>query len=192
MLTQYTKIPFEVFTLDNVLSDEELTYLTEFVDSQSNINCRTFTNSDFINGKLVEPSISKLLYTKVQPFLPNMYIDSKCSKWKYKGSTDTIMFAKILPGKHFGIHTDTGCEYDRILNKYSKYTMLLYLNDDFKGGHTVFYNDNFKEQFKIQPKKGRILCFDIGLYHSGESVLSGTKKWIGAELVCSKVFWKDF
>lgn len=44
-----------------------------------------------------------------------------------------IMYAKIKSGEFFGLHTDTGCEYDIIKNKYSKYTVITYLNDDYEG-----------------------------------------------------------
>jgi hypothetical protein len=79
-------------------------------------------------------------------------------------------------------------EYDKINNLYSKYTLLIYLNDDYEGGTTTFYTDTFIERFKVQPKKGRILCFDIDLFRSGDRVSNGNKMWIGTELVCKKIF----
>lgn len=127
------------------------------------------------------------MYTKIHHFLPNKYCDRLGRSWAFCNAIPTIMMAKVEHNQHFGIHTDTGCAYDKQNYRYSKYTVLLYLNDDFDGGCTTFFSDNFKELFSIKPKTGRILCFDIDRYHRGEHVLSGCKCWIGTELVCSKV-----
>jgi hypothetical protein len=101
---------------------------------------RNFTNNDFDNGKMIHPELSHMIYNRLQPFLPDTF--------------DNIMFARVQKGKQFGIHTDTGCEYDVARNRFSKYTVLLYLNDDFEGGATSFLTDRFEELFKVIPKKG--------------------------------------
>lgn len=185
MLTHYSKIPYEVFTIDNVFNEEELNNFKEYIKINSH-NVRTFTNSDFINGKLIDPNISSVIYNKIMPYLPQKYIDSTNKEWFYKGATNAVMFAKVESEKQFGIHTDTGYEYNDSTNSYSKYTLLIYLNDDYDGGTTTFYSNTFHKLYNIIPKKGRILCFDIDLFHSGNMVKNGTKYWIGTELVCGK------
>jgi hypothetical protein len=186
MLTHYSTIPFEVFTIDNFLNEEEINHYKHYINTNSH-SVRTFTNSDFINGKVIEPTISTTIYNKILPYLPKIYTDSQTNKWFYKGVTNAVMFAKVEPGKHFGIHTDTGYEYNDFMNSYSKYTVLIYLNDDYDGGNTTFYTDTFQKTYDILPKKGRLLCFDIDLFHSGNRVKNGTKYWIGTELVCGKI-----
>ena len=64
-----------------------------------------------------------------------------------------------------------------------KYTLLIYLNEDFKGGETVFYDDNFRKTTTIAPKAGSALFFDIALWHEAEGILAGKKYWIGTELM---------
>ena len=120
-------------------------------------------------------------------YLPDKYIDRQNIKWEYLECPKYIMYTKIQADEFFGLHTDTGCQYDTRMNKYSKYTVLTYLNDDYEGGNTVFYNDNFKKTCEIKPKLNRTLIFDIDLYHQGCEVLKGSKYWIGSELVCGKV-----
>lgn len=185
-LTQYSDFAFEVFTIDDVFTDNELHDLYNHVDFLVNEKPRNFTTSDFVNGKVVHPCISNMLYSKISAHLPQSYTDRNGRTWQYEGAADTVMFAVVDKNKHFGIHTDTGCVHDIANNLYSKYTVLLYLNDDYEGGCTSFYSDTFDENFKVLPKKGRILCFDIDLFHRGEPVLSGSKRWIGTELVLKK------
>lgn len=155
MLTIHKK-PFQIFTIDNAFSDEELSDLTLYVHSElDKQEQRTFTSSDFQNGKTVNKNIANSIYDKIKPFIIYEPLDV----------IQTIMFARV--------HTDTG--YDNN----SKYTVLVYLNDDFEGGSTSFYDDNLTEKlFEIQPVKGRILCFDIDLFHSGDMITKGTKLWI--------------
>ena len=61
----------------------------------------------------------------------------------------------------------------------SQLTVLLYLNENFTGGRTIFLNrsDITRNPQPIQPKLGSILLFDHDLYHSGEPVkgMDGTK-----------------
>lgn len=181
MVTQYANEPFKVFTMDDVFTEDEITNFKQYVIGQLTTPTRNFTNSDFLNGKIVNKDISRLIYTRIQPYLPNAYQNT----WQFVGSIDTIMCAQVNAGKQFGIHTDTGCEYDTKNNRFSKFTVLIYLNDDFEGGHTTFYSQTFKELFKVAPKRGRVLCFDIDEFHKGEMVTKGIKLWIGTELVCT-------
>jgi len=61
----------------------------------------------------------------------------------------------------------------------SQLTVLLYLNEGFDGGRTLFLDrsDTTRNIQPINPRQGSILLFDHGLYHSGEAVNSknGTK-----------------
>jgi len=54
-----------------------------------------------------------------------------------------------------------------------KISFILYLNDDFEGGNTLFLND----KLKVTPKKGSALLFPCGPYflHKSTPVKSGQK-----------------
>ena len=185
MITQKLSEPFRVFTIDDLYSDEELKMFSDYVNHTSDKN-RSFTNSPFKNGKMIEPEMSSLMYSKIKQNLPNEYVDLHGVVWNFIKSVKYIFYSEIKDGQMFGIHTDTGSEYNDIDNVYSKFTVLTYLNDDYEGGKTTFYNHDFIETTQIQPKRGRTLIFDIDLYHKGEMVTKGVKQWIGTELVCFK------
>jgi hypothetical protein len=190
MITQKLEEPFRVFIIDDLYSDKELTMFSDYVIQTSDKN-RCFTNSPFKNGKMIEPEISGLMYDRIKTHLPNEYVDLNGFVWTFRKSVKYIFYSEIKNGQMFGIHTDTGSEYNAVDNLFSKFTVLTYLNDNFEGGKTTFYDHNFIETTQIQPKRGRTLVFDIDLYHKGEMVTKGIKQWIGTELVCFKSNFSD-
>lgn len=185
-IKQYSEIPFEVFTINGLYSETEMNEWKAFTSQRE--SDRPFTsNVDFKNGKVNHVDFSSRMFQKIQTILPNTYTDRQGTTWSFVGACKYIMYAKISHQQSFMIHTDTGCEYDEATNEYSKFTVLTYLNDDFDGGNTIFYDDNFHETFRVIPSQGMTLLFDINLFHAGEKVLYGFKNWIGTELVCKKL-----
>ena len=180
---QYSKTDFEIFTIDNLYTDNELDIWIKYIENSDNRN-RPFTYSNFKNGKMIMPDLSSLMYNRIKPYLPTTYVNVNNISSTFLGTINHIMYAKIDSGQSFPIHTDTGCEYTK--TKESKFTVLTYLNDDFTGGYTQFYDDTFIKTALIKPLKGRTLIFDIDLFHAGNEVIFGSKYWIGTELVCSK------
>lgn len=161
----------DIFTIDDLFTDDELNEWLTYIKDTSFQDTRPFTNAAFNNGKVIHPEWSSRIYERIAPHLPT------------KRAVKYIMFSHIQQGQGFGIHTDTGCEYDPEANEMSAYTVLIYLNDDFTGGTTQFYTENFIPTVEIQPKKGRTLIFHIDLFHKGNPVVEGDKYWIGTELV---------
>ena len=95
-----------------------------------------------------------------------------------------VMAGIYVEGDSFGLHTDTGLFYDAVAREKSRWTLLVYLNDDFEGGETVFYNgETGVEERRVRPVAGRALIFDIDLWHSGMPVVAGQKCWIGCEVI---------
>jgi len=78
-------------------------------------------------------------------------------------------------------------------------SILVYLNDGFEGGDTVFYKTNtkrekhqivaeemaggFVELFRYRPKKGSVLIFNHNMIHMGEHIMNGTKYVIRSDIV---------
>lgn len=182
VIQHHTPTPFEITTIDGLFDERELATFTEYVSDVGRKD-RPFTLSNFRNGKAIRPDMSSIMYSKLQPHLDALYKGT----WEFTDAAKYIMFADVDDGQEFPIHTDTGCEYDETNNKYSKFTVLIYLNDDFKGGNTTFYDVDFRKTVTVAPKKNRTLIFDIDLYHAGELVSCGRKHWIGTELVCRRI-----
>jgi len=182
---QYTDIPYEIFTIDGLFTDKEIEDMKTYISTASSAE-RTFTYSPFKNGKVISTEMSANIYQHLRSVkgIPDCYKDRKGIKWELKGCSKYIYYAKLLPGQKFPIHTDTGSDFGA--GGESKFTVLTYLNDDYSGGCTQFYNDSFEKTVSIKPKKGRTLIFDIDTFHAGDEVTCGEKYWFGTEIVYRK------
>lgn len=73
----------------------------------------------------------------------------KESRWLAHKVNPCFMFTKYQKGDFFKMHLDGG--HVQIEDDRSVLSLMIYLNDDFKGGNTVFYENG--EEFVIKPKK---------------------------------------
>jgi hypothetical protein len=62
-------------------------------------------------------------------------------------------------------------------------TMLVYLNDSYEHGRTIFLNSSDKAVAKVEPQKGMALIFDHHLYHQGEELTTGQKYLLRSDLL---------
>lgn len=167
------KIHDGVYIGQDLFTPEEIEYFTNFM---STARVGSFNGElQNRNGKMMYPEIANLIGERI--------MQSGFEKETGVTFSDILYFSEIEENQPFFIHTDTGCYYNRKTNVRSRYTVLLYLNDNFDGGNTSFYTNDFKKTVSITAKKNKIVVFDISLFHSGDSVTSGTKRWIGTELI---------
>lgn len=85
------------------------------------------------------------------------------------GLNERLRFYRYDPGQAFPPHTDGF--YQREDGTRSLLTLLLYLNEDFEGGATVFCDINQR----VTPRTGTALTFAHDLLHAGEAVTRGRK-----------------
>lgn len=166
-----------IHLLDNFLTNKECdTYINLICERIKNKDRQPFTiDANSINEKYKDLELATLFVDRLKQY--------NVVEFENVIPNDLIMWAKYTPGGHFGLHTDTGLFYDKILNMKTRYTLLIYLNDDYGGGETVFFNENFIPIQTIQPRRGSCLVFDIDLWHKGNEVLDSEKYWIGCELI---------
>lgn len=171
--------------IDNFLSDEECNEYMNLIDDKSVSNVYNVPNvpnvSDIQETKVFKhKEINSKLSTK---FFERFSVLEDLTKWNITGPNNLIKMSKYKNGQKLGIHTDTGLFYDKINKLKTRYTVLIYLNDNYENGHTVFYNDKFEIIKDVVPKKGSCLIFDIDLWHEGQVVKNGQKYWIGCEFI---------
>ena len=70
--------------------------------------------------------------------------------------------------------------YQRSNGEQSLLTFMLYLNEDFEGGETLFQNGVI-----IRPQTGMILVFRHTLYHEGAAVTRGRKYVLRSDIMFS-------
>jgi 2OG-Fe(II) oxygenase superfamily len=183
---QLSQTAHEIFTVDDVFDEQQISEWNDLVMHACLLGSRrerTFSPSDFKNGKKLDPVTSHKIYDCISCVLPEVYVTSGGERWEFLRATDYIMYAEIACGQQFGIHTDTGCEFLEQGRVRSKFTVLIYLNEDFDGGKTRFFDDSFQETVAVHPKTGRSLVFDIDRFHCGDVIERGVKRWIGTEIV---------
>jgi prolyl 4-hydroxylase len=161
-------------TFTNVLTNDECEYFKNKIDNKRDVI--NFTNSgNFKNDKFIDIELATKLYNTI----PNdIILENKILR-----PNKLIMTGMYTPNQSFGIHTDTGLYYNVNDKESSKFTYLIYLNDNFEGGETQFYDDYLIPTQTIFPQQGKGLLFDISLNHRGNLINNGNKYWIGIELI---------
>lgn len=109
--------------------------------------------------------VDELLQTKVWDAIKK-YIPEKIGEDKALFLDDTFRCYRYYPGEFFGWHVDGSTRKN---GNRSKYTVLVYLNDNYDGSETEF------EHAKVKGKQGSVVVFPHKLLHQGAMVTSGTK-----------------
>jgi predicted 2-oxoglutarate/Fe(II)-dependent dioxygenase YbiX len=169
---EYQWIADDIFTVTDFLSSAECdAYVSQsesigFADAPINAgfgryvvakdwrdNTRVVTDDSALAGKIWE---------RAKDYVPEVVDRSRVV-----GLNERFRFYRYDPGQSFKWHSD-GC-FRRPNGERSKLTFMVYLNDDFDGGETLF------ENAVIKPLKGMALCFAHPLLHEGAKVVRGRK-----------------
>lgn len=111
------------------------------------------------------------------------YIPKKTKKISV-GLNKYLCLSKYEPGQFFGIHKD-GINFEQDNKQNMSYaTLNIFLNDDFEGGETIFY-DNSKNNVTLKciPRIGRGSFFYSQQYHEGAKIMSGYKYLLRTDLM---------
>ena len=85
------------------------------------------------------------------------------------GVNERFRCYRYAPGQRFAPHYDGA--FRRSRSERSELTFMIYLNDDFTGGHTVFHDLDAD----VAPRRGMALLFQHAVLHEGCAVTSGVK-----------------
>jgi len=94
------------------------------------------------------------------------------------GVNERMRYFRYRPGTWFRPYTDGS--FERSDTERSLYTLIVYLSDDFEGGHTRF---DVHPEVSIAPREGMALIFQHPIFHEGEEVTAGTKYALRTELM---------
>lgn len=93
------------------------------------------------------------------------------------GISERFRIYRYHKGQFFKRHADG--PHRRENGERSRLTFIVYLNDGYDGGETIF------DEAKIEPKTGMALLFMHGLMHEGAEVLSGEKYILRTDVMCA-------
>ena len=187
MVSVTPRLHYHMFEFKDLLSEKECDFLvkishdigyqqTEFSDSKAKIhnNSRNKNTNNYYNRELAQTILMRL-----KDHIPIEFRGSKLVS-----VNDAFRFFRYEKGHEFNWYRDGKFSNSRA--EVNQFTLLVYLNDDFEGGHTTFTSRHTPydfEEFWLKPKKGDGLAFYHDLTHRGDKVFSGTKYVLRSDLM---------
>ncbi|SFO85997.1 2OG-Fe(II) oxygenase superfamily protein [Chitinophaga sp. YR627] len=115
-----------------------------------------------------------LLWDRLKAFAPEGKSgESAC------GLNELFRFYKYSPGQRFKMHKDGS--FTRDPYEASQYTFLIYLNNEYEGGETIFASGE-----TIRPQTGSALIFHHPLRHEGALLETGVKYVLRTDIMYTK------
>jgi prolyl 4-hydroxylase len=151
--------------------------------------------------KRIQQHLPKNLEFRAQELgLVGDYLDSKLQgkEWSTSGVCDHLRFVKYHRRDQFLKHMDG--TYSRMVvsqpqksdniqvyKEQSFLSIVVYLNDSFEGGDTVFFDNNTKkEKFAVKPRTGSVLVMLHENLHEGACVTKGEKFILRSDILFRK------
>lgn len=136
-----------------------------------------------VGGEIVRPEIRNnsrvmidddatagLLWERIRTDVP-VFLNGR----QVRGVNERLRFYRYDPGQQFAPHVDGS--FTRSNGEQSLLTLMVYLNEDFEGGETIF------NEATIRPQTGMALIFQHALMHEGAAVTSGRKYVLRSDVI---------
>ena len=184
------KIPLignKLFLIPNFLSAPEC---AQFIAQSEESGCEEATitgaggvaviSSDVRNNTrliLDDEVLAARFYERAAPLLTQNWLG-----WNVLEFNERFRFYRYDVGQTFNRHFDGA--FSRNDGEQSQFTFLIYLNDDFAGGHTNFFDDDGALTHSVQPRQGTALVFWHPMMHEGATVTKGRKYVLRTDVMC--------
>lgn len=154
-----------LYIIENLLTRAACQDIIVRAETVSALHRAPDVRSSYYRTIFTDRLIVDILMETIRPFLP-----VELSENVVIG--DELRYNKYYSGDFIAIHLD-GINMSRRMQ--NAFTVNIYLNDDFSGGETVFYDDNRAEVLRVVPSVGTAVIFEPHIYHAGDTVSSGSK-----------------
>jgi len=180
-MPEYEWITDDIFTVSEFLEAsecEDYVRLSEshgFGDAPISTSFGQLVMKDVRNNSRVmidDPSLAQLVWERAAPYVPATLAGHRAI-----GVNERLRFYRYDLGQTFRWHRDG--YFERANGERSRWTLMIYLNDDFEGGHTRF------EEAIIRPVTGTALFFTHQLLHEGAMVTRGRKYVLRTDVMYS-------
>jgi len=190
------------FLLENLLSPEECDDIIAQSEAFGLRSCE-YDNSFRITDRVSVNacSLGDVLYERARPYLGDVVVQGNSKplgirkdlyngRWQPKCLNQCFRICRYSPGGFFLPHFDMG--WDDCNGLRSIKTFMVYLNDDFSGGDTSFFNEQqvhyrfpkrTNRTYALRPKKGSCLVFNHSITHDGGKLFTGTKYILRTEVM---------
>jgi len=181
----------EVFCLYNVFTEDECAKLVHASES-TGYGKTSYPPQYRGNLRLMsfDDSLANVIFERIKDHLPETLTHCGAGTWRIHSMNTKFRLAKYYPGNKFDTHCDAAFGPREDFRSF--YTVNIYMNDDFTGGCTRFYQDDLDKHCEaIQPIPGMALIFrqppGESHYHDGEIVKSGIKYLLRTDVMYARV-----
>ena len=167
-----------VYQIDNLLTPEECQQYIAMFKNKDLVEDINEKHRKYHRIEFDDEELAKQLYEKIKSYLPNKI------KKIADGMNSHIRLSMYDPNQFFGIHKD-GINFDKNNRQRMSYaTLNIFLNDNFEGGATTFYEkDKSTVKFVCKPRTGSGGLFYSQQYHEGNKIISGNKYLLRTDLM---------
>lgn len=166
--------PSDLFVIEHLLTVQECKLLIE-VSEDAGYALIDYNSAYRSNTRvqIQNKEFAAVLFERVCKFMPRF------EDWEVCGLNAQFRFCRYEPGQDFKQHVDG--VFDESPSCKSFFTLNIYLNQEFEGGATRFFDDptdRSRITRSIQPQTGLALVFDHrhkSYVHDGEEVTGGRK-----------------
>lgn len=193
------KIPNRIcFFLHGVLSKEECNNIIEKTEPYFEESISRYPIDYRNNLRQVKDDylFSKEMFKRIVDYLPKSVNWNKTEisqdpnqEYVIDSLNERFRICKYEKNQYFKIHQDG--EYWKNENLQSKLTFMIYLNDQFKGGDTNFFENN-EIILKVHPKMGSLIIFEHSLWHEGQILKEGKKYILRSDILYKRVLNSEF
>lgn len=171
-----------VLTIPDVLNPAECAAFIERMEGEGLAEAPITTNrgpmmrKDIRNNTRVmfdDVPFAQKLFERVKPHLPERLETELIPV----GANERLRCYRYVPGQYFAPHFDG--YFRRENGEESQLTLMVYLNECERGGHTVFTD----LELEVKPVRGMALLFNHRLLHEGAEVFAGVKYAVRSDVM---------
>jgi predicted 2-oxoglutarate/Fe(II)-dependent dioxygenase YbiX len=166
-----------IFVIRDFLNPEECASFMARSEDAGYESATITTSAGFVMNKEIRDNsrlilddalLADTLWQRARPFIP-----ATIDEWQAIGFNDRFRFYRYDSGQKFAPHYDG--YFRRGNGERSQLTFMVYLNADFRGGETRFYDENGQLHVTVHPEGGMALVFIHLKLHEGAPVAEGRK-----------------
>jgi prolyl 4-hydroxylase len=171
------------WTVDDVLSRAECQSVIERMERATDAETAPVLGADLRpevnvavrnNTRIMwsDPALAARLFERIRSHVPQTFQGGAVV-----GANDWLRCYRYAQDQRHGLHWDTTIAFEGGVE--SQLTFMIYLNDDFEGGRTLFP----ELSGVAAPKTGRALLFQHKILHEAERVERGIKYALRSEIL---------
>jgi hypothetical protein len=180
-----------VVVLTNILSPSECMELMTFATAQPNQKKYSpynhYDNPEIrVKMSLLNQKLADFLWSRISSFVPEISVCHKpigiyevlrfeiSNVWNSAQDFNTL------------IHQDSFFRR-RDFSEICLLSAILYINHNFEGGETSFYNKDCDKEFSVQPQAGSVALFPPDIFHVGIPLRKGSKIILHAKIMFENI-----